>query len=125
LQSKSEKYIFVGYSEDVKGYRLIQPHYNEIIFRRDVKFDENLLSSEPNLMIVYSSAYEPSSTFFFFYEPSSVFVPYSIHILVSSSDDDNEDENPPPPTHLPPMSPLNLNENQIHRSLDGSIQHEK
>jgi hypothetical protein len=59
------------------------------------------------------------------YEPSSVFVPYSIHILVSSSDDDNEDENPPPPTHLPPMIPLKLNENQIHRSLDGSIQHEK
>jgi hypothetical protein len=41
LQPKSEKCIFVGYSEDVKGYRLLQSHCNEIIIRRDVKFDEN------------------------------------------------------------------------------------
>jgi hypothetical protein len=34
-------------------------------------------------------------------EPSSTFVPSSVHILVSSSDDDNEDENPPLPSHLP------------------------
>jgi hypothetical protein len=48
LQPKSEKCIFVGYSEDVKGYRLLQPHSNEIIIRRDVKFDENLLACKPN-----------------------------------------------------------------------------
>jgi hypothetical protein len=91
LQPKSEKCIFVCYSEDVKGYRLLQPHCNEIIIRRDVKFDENLLACEPNSMIVPSSACDPSSTF----------VPSSVPILVSSSDDDSEDENPPPPTHLP------------------------
>jgi hypothetical protein len=91
LQPKSEKCIFVGYSEDVKGYRLLQPHCNEIIIRRDVKFDENILACEPNSMIVPSSAYEPSS----------MFVPSSVPILVSSSDDDSEDENPPPPAHLP------------------------
>jgi hypothetical protein len=90
LQPKSEKCIFVGYSEDVKGYRLLQSHCNEIIIRRDVKFDENLLPYEPNSTIVPSSAYEPSSTF----------VPY--FDLVYSSDDDNEDENPPPPSHPPP-----------------------
>jgi transposase InsO family protein len=39
LQPKSEKCIFVGYSEDVKDYRLIQTHCNEIIIRSDVKFD--------------------------------------------------------------------------------------
>jgi hypothetical protein len=43
-QPKSEKCIFVGCSEDVKGYRLLQPHCNEIIVRRDVKFDENFLA---------------------------------------------------------------------------------
>jgi transposase InsO family protein len=32
LQPKSEKCIFVGYSKDVKGYRLLQPHSNEVIF---------------------------------------------------------------------------------------------
>jgi hypothetical protein len=31
LQPKSEKCIFVGYSEDAKGYKLLQPHSNEII----------------------------------------------------------------------------------------------
>jgi hypothetical protein len=91
LQPKSEKCIFVGYSEDVKGYRLLQPHCNEIIIRRDVKFDENILPCEPNSTIVHSSACEPSSTF----------VPSSVPILVSSLDDDSEDENPPPSTHLP------------------------
>jgi hypothetical protein len=72
---------------------LLQPHCNEIIIRRDVKFDENLLACEPN------SAFVSSSTC----DPSSMFVPSSIPILVSSSSyDDSEDENPPLPTHLPP-----------------------
>jgi hypothetical protein len=90
LQPKSEKCIFVGYYEDVKGYRLLQTHCNEIIIRRDVKFDENLLACKPNLTVVASSACETSS----------VFVPS--YVLVSSLDDDSEDENPPQPTHLPP-----------------------
>jgi hypothetical protein len=92
LQPKSEKCIFVGYSEDVKVYRLLQPHCNEIIIIRDVKFDENLLSCEPNSVIVPSSSYEPSSAF----------VPSSVPIMVSSSYDDSEDENPPPLAHLSP-----------------------
>jgi hypothetical protein len=52
LQPKSEKSIFVGYYEDFKCYRLLQPHCNEIIIRRDVNFDENLLAREPNSMTV-------------------------------------------------------------------------
>ena len=44
LQPKSEKCIFVGYSKDAKGYRLLQPHSHDIIIIRDVKFDENLAS---------------------------------------------------------------------------------
>jgi hypothetical protein len=44
------------------------------------------------------------------YDPSLMFVPSFVPIIVySSSDDDSEDENPPPPTHLP---------------LDESIEHE-
>jgi hypothetical protein len=102
LQPKSEKCIFVGYSEDVKGYRLIQTHCNEIIIRRDVKFDENILACEPNSTFVPSLACEPTSTVVpsSAYEPSSTFVPSSV--LVSSSDDDSKDENPPSPAHLPP-----------------------
>jgi transposase InsO family protein len=75
LQPKSEKCIFVRYSEDVKCYRLLQKHCSEIIIiRRDVKFDENLLACEPNSMIVPSSACEPSLAF----------VPSFVPILVSS-----------------------------------------
>jgi hypothetical protein len=93
LQPKSEKCIFVGYSEDVKGYRLLQPHCNEIIIIRAVKFD-----CEPNLVIVSSLAYEPSS----------MFVPYYVPILVYSLDDDNEDENAPLPSHLPPDDSIEI-----------------
>jgi hypothetical protein len=96
LQPKSEKCIFVGYSEDVKGYRLLQSHFNKIIIRRNVKFDENLLARELNSMIVPSLAYEPSLTFMPSYD------------LVSSSYDDSEDENPPPPTHPPPDESFEL-----------------
>ena len=39
LQPKSEQCIFVGYSKDVKGYRLLQPHSHDIIIKRDVKFE--------------------------------------------------------------------------------------
>jgi hypothetical protein len=92
LHPKSEKCIFFGYSEDVKGYRLLQPHCNEIILRRDVKFDENLLAYEPNSAGVPSSACEPSLAV----------VPSSVSILDSSSDDDSEDENPPLPADIPP-----------------------
>jgi hypothetical protein len=89
FQPKSEKCVFVGYSEDVKGYIILQSHCNEIILRRDVKFDENLLACEPSSTIVPSLACGPSSTFVPSYD------------LVSSSDDDSEDENPPPPAHPP------------------------
>ena len=115
LQPKSEKCIFVGYSEDVKGYRLLQPHCNEIILRRDVKFDEHILACEPN------SAAVPSSS----YEPSLAVVPSSVSILDSSSDDDSEDENPPPPAHPPPDESFEPEPTQLHRFLDGSVQHEK
>jgi hypothetical protein len=101
LQPKSEKCIFVGYYEDVKGYKLLQQHCNEIIIRRDVKFDENLLACEPNLVIVPSLACEPNSTLCLLWPANHLrtFVP-SFN-LVSSLDDDSEDENPPPLAHLP------------------------
>ena len=89
LQPKSEKCIFVGYSEDVKGYRLLQSYCSKIIIRRDVKCDENILVCKPNSMFVPSldcntnSMFVPSST----YEPSSMFV--SSSDLVSYSDDDS------------------------------------
>ena len=95
LQPKSEKCIFVGYSEDIKGYRIRYPHSHDMIIRRDVKFDENLLAYEPNLAGVPSLACEldltsvPSSS-------SSNFLD-RFPTLVS--------DNPPLPAHVPPIAP--------------------
>jgi hypothetical protein len=103
LQSKSEKCIFFCYSADVKGYRLLQLHCNEIIIIRDVKFDENTLAYEPNLVIVLSLACDPSLAFVpsSACDPYSMFVPYYIPMLVSSSYGVSEAANPPPVAHLP------------------------
>ena len=101
LQPKSEKCIFVGYSEDVKGYRLLQPHSRDIIIIKDVKFDENLLACEPNLAGVTSLAYEPNSVIVPSFSSSSNFLD---RFPTPVFDDDGEDENPPPPAHVPPIA---------------------
>uniref|UniRef100_A0A251SKN6 Putative zinc finger, CCHC-type n=1 Tax=Helianthus annuus TaxID=4232 RepID=A0A251SKN6_HELAN len=41
LDKKTEKTVFVGYSENSKGYKLYNPQSNKIIISRDVVFDEN------------------------------------------------------------------------------------
>ena len=85
LQPKSEQCIFVGYSEEIKGYRLLQPHSKNIIIRRDVKFDEGLSTCELFLTSV------PSSSLLFDTTP----------VLFSSSNDESEDENQPLPALVP------------------------
>jgi hypothetical protein len=105
LQPKSEKFIFVGYSEVVEGYKILQLHSNEISFRRHVKFDENIFACEPNLVFVSSLACKPYLAF----APSLMFVPYFCRFMVYFSDDDSEDENPPSISHFLQMSPLNMN----------------
>ena len=104
MQPKSEKCIFFGYSEDVKGYRILQPHSHDIIIRRDVKFDENILACEPNLVGVPSLACEPNSVIVP-YSSSSNFLEKFPTIV---SDDDSEDENPPPPAYVPPIAPASI-----------------
>ena len=34
--------MFVGYCKDVKAYRLFDPDSREVLFQRDVQFDESL-----------------------------------------------------------------------------------
>ena len=113
LQPKSEKCIFVGYSKDVKGYKLPQPHSHDIIIRRDVKFDENILSCEPNLEGVPSLAYEPdlvnvpsSPSSFLDRFPTPVFYV------------DSEDENPPLPAHVPPVAPAPMLPRWVHSTCE-------
>ena len=115
LQPKSEKYIFVRYSKDVKGYRLLQPHSHDIIITRDVKFDENLLACEPNLVGVPSLACEPDS----------VIVPSSTSKFLDRfptlvSGDDSEDENPCLPTHIPPDAPTPLLPRWVHSTCEAA-----
>jgi hypothetical protein len=102
VQPKSEKCIFVGYFEDVKDYRLLQPHCNEIIIRRDVKFDENILACEPNSVFLPFLACAPNSAVLASSACEPSLAPVPSFVLVSSSNDDSEDENTPPPAHLPP-----------------------
>ena len=45
MQHKSEQPIFVDYSKNVKSYRLFVPQTLEVIFQRDVQFDEHPLAS--------------------------------------------------------------------------------
>lgn len=40
LDSKSEKYVFVGYDSSSKGYKLYNPITQKIVISRDVEFDE-------------------------------------------------------------------------------------
>ena len=89
MHIKSEKCIFVGYSEDVKGYILLQNHSHDIIIRTDIEFDENLLACEPNLAGVPSLACEPDSVIV----PSSSSSNFLDRFPTPISDDDSEDEN--------------------------------
>jgi hypothetical protein len=76
---------FFGYSKDVKGYRLLQPHSNEIIIEEML----NLMKISWLVSLIRC---------FFLLQNLAIFVPI---LVSSSSDDDSEDENPPPPAHLP------------------------
>jgi hypothetical protein len=47
LDPRSKRYVFVGYGDGVKGYRLWDPTTHELIIRRYVVFDESsLIKSE-------------------------------------------------------------------------------
>ena len=41
MDKKSKKRIFIGYSNESKGYRLYNPETHKLIVRRDVIFDES------------------------------------------------------------------------------------
>ena len=94
MQPKSKKCIFVGYSKDVKVYRILQPHSHDIIITRDVKFDENILTCEPNLEGVPSLACEPDSAIV--PSSSSSSSNFLDKFPTPVSDDDSEDENTTP-----------------------------
>ena len=40
LDDKSQKYIFIGYDENSKGYKLYNPTTRKTIISRDIIFDE-------------------------------------------------------------------------------------
>ena len=47
---KVKSAYFVGYSEDVKFYIIIQPHSHDIIIISDANFDENILAYDPSFV---------------------------------------------------------------------------
>jgi hypothetical protein len=120
LEPKSEKCIFVGYSEDLKGYRLLQPNSKGIIIRRDVQFNENVLACEPNSAYVPSSACEPDLVVVSFSSSLLNNTPYGI-----SSDTDSDDEHPPshvsPPAPTPPTTSWLPRWVHSTREVDGDL----
>lgn len=46
LQPKARKGIFIGYSQETRGYRIYDPEYRKIYAVRTAKFNENLKGSE-------------------------------------------------------------------------------
>ena len=40
LEDRSEKFIFIGYDENSKGYKLYNPSNGKIVTSRGVEFDE-------------------------------------------------------------------------------------
>ncbi|KAH8418170.1 hypothetical protein KR222_009192, partial [Zaprionus bogoriensis] len=54
FQAKGKELIFVGYSKEVKGYRLYDPETDKIVVKRDVQFDENYLMGGHDKIDFYS-----------------------------------------------------------------------
>lgn len=51
LDSKSQKLMFIGYNVNHKAYRLVDIDTNNLIFSRDVVFDEERGLFQPPLLI--------------------------------------------------------------------------
>jgi len=69
LEDKSKKYIFIGYDEKTKGYRLLDPISKKVTVSRDVRVDEaskwdwnNLTEAEESSIIAPTSITTNSET---------------------------------------------------------------
>ena len=51
IERKSQPLIFFGYYEDVKEYKLFDPNSREVLFQRDVQFDERYGASISNFSL--------------------------------------------------------------------------
>ncbi|TXG66959.1 hypothetical protein EZV62_008234 [Acer yangbiense] len=58
FDEKGEKYLFIGYSDESKGYRLLNPLTNQLIVSRDVIFDESAVWEWKNKQISYCQSFE-------------------------------------------------------------------
>ena len=56
LDPKSIKCIFLGYNNEVKGYRLWNPEAQKIVFSKDVVFDENHMLKPSNEQVDQNSS---------------------------------------------------------------------
>jgi hypothetical protein len=52
LDSKSRKYVFLGYADGVKGYRLWDPTAHKVVINRDVIFAEGKMQMEEHNSIL-------------------------------------------------------------------------
>ena len=59
LDKKSERYIFTGYSEQHKEYKLYNPITKNLVVRRDIKFIEDKCWSHPLDIQHEDHSYQP------------------------------------------------------------------
>jgi len=52
LDSKSKKYVFLGYADGVKGYHLWDPTAHKVVINKDVIFAEDKMQMEENNSIL-------------------------------------------------------------------------
>ena len=104
--------------QSYKYINILQPHSHDIIIRRDVKFDENLLACKPNLAGVPSLACEPDSAIMPSSSSSSSNFLDRFPTLVS--DKDIEDENPPLPAHVPPIALAPMLPRWVHSTCEAA-----
>ena len=58
MEKKSQPLIFANHCEDMKAYRLFDPSSKDVLFRRDVIFDEYFTSvSSPSPSSTYNVDY--------------------------------------------------------------------
>ena len=42
FDKKGEKYLFIGYSDESKGYQLLDSRTNQLVISKDVVFDDTI-----------------------------------------------------------------------------------
>lgn len=149
MEAKAKHYVFVGYADHSKAYRLYDPETNRIIERRDVAFNENqngyvetppsseevdilfeILNEDQEATPAPGEVLETGVAETDISGPGNLDNNEEERFPYAGDDDEDEEEEKPPPQnahHTPPMSenltpdPLPLLEDSIQSRIDSQV----